>query len=114
MARSLGFPEHFRAIVGPRLRRAARYEGLRVAIGETSVAAAVADLHREAWRLGASQLSDDLQRDLREHLLDWLCDAAGDALAVWDDALAMADKVARDIARWERDRAGTWPERAVP
>lgn len=95
------FPADFRRIVVPRLRRMARFEGLRVACGLNRFEAAHRALVAEAYRLGAGHLPDDIRDEVPDTVADWLLAAVDAALPAWEAAEARAARVAEQIARHE-------------
>lgn len=95
------FPADYRRIVAPRLLRAAQFQGVLIATGDQAFGTAYAALMREAYRLGASHLADDLRAELDEAVADWLVAAIDAALPDWEAAQALAARVAEDIARHE-------------
>lgn len=100
------FAQHFRSHVGPRIRHLCRWQGLRVALGDASFADAHATIMQFARDRGALYLESGLYDDLSEHVTTWLSKAIDAAEPAVEAARERAERVARDIARYERDYAG--------
>lgn len=116
------FAAHYRSVVGPRLRQACRFRGLKVACGDEGYADAIAAVTAEAWRLGGCRLparlwdpgapngkSDgttgawiNVWEVLAAQLDAWLLESIEAVLPAWDAATATAEWVAIDVARYFR------------
>jgi len=121
------FVVHYRALAVPRLRRSARFLALLIVTGDREFHWALAELRAEAIRLGAAKPLEPKEKNGGElPLVDWRRDGArpfpladyrrlmNDVLpsmllsAVerlqpdWDEACAVADRVAVDIRRHQR------------
>jgi hypothetical protein len=96
------FAEHYRAHVAPRLRQACRWQGVRVASGDTTFGAAFAAVALQAVRRGALHLPPHLWNQLQDQLREWLAEATEAALPAADEAETGATKAAIDMARYFR------------
>ena len=96
------FPNHYRAIIGPRIRQAAIWRGVLVACGDETYGEAVSEVWWEAWRLGASRLPQRLADDLCSCIGDWICESVEAALPACDEANKRATRVSVELGRYFR------------
>jgi hypothetical protein len=113
------FARHWSEMLMPEMRRKALLAAIRIVTADdpeknwATFNAAVAELEREAHRLGASVMPDEFQGELHRELVRELVDSIAAVMQPWHDAELTAGIVAVDLAHWDA-RVREWALLAAP